>query len=293
MRRIGRIALATVALLFAYLAYVYLTLPDVRPLRTTAPVTTAFIELRADEARERGETPRRDQRWVAYDGMSPGLKRAVIVSEDSRFWEHQGIDVEEIEKSIETNWARGTFVRGASTITQQLAKNLYLSPSKNPFRKLRELFITRRLEAELSKKRILELYLNEIEWGDGIYGAEAAARRYFRMSAMALGPDQSALLAASIINPRLLNPARPTRRLLSRQRLIRARMGGVTLPESSKPAALDPSLESAVLESAAEENPEQSPETPARSESIEPESEAPAEQAPLQDSRPSSDTPPG
>ena len=278
-------------MLFGYLAYMYLSLPDVRPLLTSPPATTAFIELRADQARERGDTARRDQRWVAYDRMSPGLKRAVIVAEDSRFWEHEGIDVEEIEKSIETNWARGTFVRGASTITQQLAKNLYLSPSKNPFRKLRELFITRRLEAELSKKRILELYLNEIEWGDGIYGAEAAARRYFRMSASALGPDQSALLAASIINPRLLNPARPTRRLLSRQRLIRARMGGVTLPESSKPAALDPNLESAVLESAAEENPEQGPEPQGLPERNGLPLQNPAEEAPLPDSRPSSDTP--
>ena len=260
MRRIGRVVPATIALLFVYLAYLYLTLPDVRPLRTSPPVTTAFIELRAVEARHRGEPPRRDQLWVGYDRMSPNLKRAVIVAEDSRFWEHEGIDVEEIEKSIEINWARGTVVRGASTITQQLAKNLYLSPSKNPFRKLRELFITRRLEAELSKKRILELYLNEIEWGDGIYGAEAAARRYFQISASALGPDESALLAAAIINPRLLNPAHPTRRLLSRQRLIHARMGRVRLPESSKPAALDPAQEPAVLESAAEQNPEQGPE---------------------------------
>lgn len=252
-------------MLFAYLAYVYLSLPDVRALRTTPPTTTAFIELRANEAHEKGETPSRDQQWIAYDRISPSLKRAVIVAEDSRFWEHEGIDVEEIEKSIEVNWARGELVRGASTITQQLAKNLYLSPSKNPFRKLRELLITRRLEAELSKKRILELYLNEIEWGDGIYGAEAAAHRYFRTSATALSPEQSALLAAAIINPRLLNPARPTRRLLSRQRLIRLRMGGVTPPESSKPAALDPTpeapaLEAPVLESPADERHERVPE---------------------------------
>lgn len=266
-------------MLFAYLAYVYLSLPDVRALRTTPPTTTAFIELRAREARENGKTPSRDQQWVAYDRISPSLKRAVIVAEDSRFWEHEGIDVEEIEKSIEVNWARGELVRGASTITQQLAKNLYLSPSKNPFRKLRELLITRRLEAELSKKRILELYLNEIEWGDGIYGADAAAHRYFRTSATTLSPEQSALLAAAIINPRLLNPARPTRRLLSRQRLIRLRMGGVRPPESSRPAALDPTpeapaLEAPVLESPADEKDEQAPdsETP----QVLPDNESPA-----------------
>ena len=248
MRIFGRIALGIVGVAFAYLGYLYLSLPDVRSLRTEPPQTTAFMELRAREALRKGQKPKHDHRWVSYDRISPNLKRAVIVAEDSRFWEHQGIDVEEIEKSIEINLARGSFTRGASTITQQLAKNLYLSPSKNPARKLRELFITRRLEAELSKKRILELYLNVIEWGDGIYGAEAAARRYFGTAASALGPDQSALLAAAIINPRVLNPARPTRRLLARQRLIRARMGLVRPPESSKPAALDPTPEVPLLD---------------------------------------------
>jgi monofunctional biosynthetic peptidoglycan transglycosylase len=243
MRLFGRIVVVLVWSVFAYLAYLYLSLPDVRSLRTDPPQTTAFMELRAREAMRKGQKPRYDHRWVSYERISPNLKRAVIVAEDSRFWEHQGIDVEEIEKSIEINWARGSFARGASTITQQLAKNLYLSPSKNPARKLRELLITRRLEAELSKKRILELYLNVIEWGDGIFGAEAAARRYFGTSASALGPDQSALLAAAIINPRVLNPARPSRRLLARQRLIRARMGFVKPPESTKPAALDPTPE--------------------------------------------------
>ena len=114
---------------------------------------------------------------------------------------------------MEVNIERMEFARGASTITQQLAKNLYLSPSKNPIRKLRELLIARRLEAELTKQRILELYLNVIEWGDGIYGAEAAARTYFRKSAAELAPPKSALLAAAIINPRVLNPGHPTPRL--------------------------------------------------------------------------------
>jgi monofunctional biosynthetic peptidoglycan transglycosylase len=122
------------------------------------------------------------------------------------------------------------FTRGASTITQQLAKNLYLSPSKNPLRKLRELIIARRLEAELKKARILELYLNVIEWGDGIYGAEAASRTYFQSAAAQLDPNEAALLAGAIINPRLLNPARPTGRLLRRQQLILRRMGFVSPP---------------------------------------------------------------
>src|SRR5207342_2455329 len=119
------------------------------------------------------------------------------------------------------------------TITQQLAKNLYLSPSKKPLRKLRELLIARRLEAELKKARIFELYLNVIEWGDGVYGVESAARTYFRKSAAELSPPEAALLAAAIVNPRLLNPARPTARLLRRQQLIMRRMGAASPPQES------------------------------------------------------------
>jgi len=221
------------ASVFALFAYVYLTVPDVRGLRTTNPTTTAFMELRAREARAKGQQPRRVYRWVNYRNISPDLKRAVLVAEDSAFWQHDGVDYEQLQESIEADWARGRFLRGGSTITQQLAKNLYLSPSKNPLRKIRELIIARRLEAELKKARILELYLNLIEWGDGVYGAEAAARTYFQTSAGALGPTESALLAAAIINPRLYNPARPNGRLLRRQQLILRRMGVVTPPDES------------------------------------------------------------
>ena len=221
-------ALAGIA--FACVAYLYLTLPDVRVLRETNPPTTAFIELRAREARAKRQEPRRVQRWVKYERISSHLKRAVLVAEDSAFWKHDGIDYEQLKESVEVNLARGEFVRGASTITQQLAKNLYLSPSKNPLRKLRELLIARRMEAELSKRRILEIYLNVIEWGDGIYGAEAAARTYFRKSAADLGPQDSALLAASIRNPRVYSPAQPTARLRGLQQMILRRMGAVTPP---------------------------------------------------------------
>ena len=124
------------------------------------------------------------------------------MAEDSAFWTHEGVDYDQLKESIEANIERMEFARGGSTITQQLAKNLYLSPSKNPIRKLRELLIARQLETELSKQRILELYLNVIEWGDGIYGAEAAARTYFQKSAADLGPQESALLAGAIVNPR-------------------------------------------------------------------------------------------
>jgi monofunctional biosynthetic peptidoglycan transglycosylase len=241
---------------------VYLTLPDVRPLRTTNPSTTAFIELRAREARGRGVAPRRVQRWVRYAQVSNTLKKAVLVAEDSAFWRHEGVDFDELQKSMEVNLERRQFLRGGSTITQQLAKNLYLSPSRNPVRKLREFLIARRLEAELSKTRILELYLNVIEWGDGIYGAEAAARTYFRKPASALGAEEAALLAGAIVNPRLLNPAHPTRRLLARQRLILRRMGAVTPPPPEPVAIIAAPPETPLAVPGEPLAPESRPETP-------------------------------
>ena len=223
---------------FAVLAYVYLTLPDVRVLARTNPTSTAFMELRARQADEEGRKLRHVHRWVPYSRISQNLKRAVLVAEDDAFWDHEGVDIDQIRRSIEINLERGAAVRGASTLTQQLAKNLYLSPSRNPLRKLRELIIARRLEAELSKARIFEIYLNVIEWGDGIWGAEAAARTYFGVPASALNASQAALLAGAIINPRLLNPAKPTQRLLRRQRMLLARMGGVTPPTPPPVVAL-------------------------------------------------------
>jgi len=220
---------------FACVAYTWLTLPDVRVLRKDAPPRTAFMEMRLRDAVDAGKTPRLSQHWVSYARISPMLVRAVLVTEDAAFWEHEGLDFDEIKASMETNLARGQFVRGGSTITQQLAKNLYLSPSRNPYRKLTELFIARRLEAELTKGRILELYLNLIEWGDGIWGAEAAARAYFGVPASAVTPEQAALLAASIINPRVYSPAHPNARLRRRQQMILGRLGTVTPPVTTAP----------------------------------------------------------
>jgi monofunctional glycosyltransferase len=229
MRLFGRIVAAVAAFGFGYIAFLYLSLPDVRPLATKNPESTAFMDLRVREARAEGRHIRYEHRPVPYDQISPHLKRAVLVAEDAGFWGHQGIDLEEIKKSLESGEHFST-MRGASTITQQLAKNLYLSPSRNPVRKLSELFITRRLEHELSKTRIFELYLNNIEWGDGIWGAEAAAQAYFNIPAAAVGPDQAALMAGAIVNPRVLDIAKPNARLRARQRIIRARMGNVTPP---------------------------------------------------------------
>jgi monofunctional biosynthetic peptidoglycan transglycosylase len=233
MRTVARGVAASGAILFALLAYAYLTLPDVRPLRLANPSTTAFMELRAQEARALGRVPRRVQRWVTYQHISPDLKRAVLVAEDDAFWQHEGVDLEQLQESLEADVARGRWFRGGSTITQQLAKNLYLSPSKNPLRKIRELILARRLESTLKKARILELYLNVIEWGDGIYGVEAAAQTYFHVPASALGARESALLAAAIVNPRVLNPAHPGARLFRRQQVILRRMGAVTPPVES------------------------------------------------------------
>ena len=224
-RLIGKTFVLFATLGFLYIAYIYLTLPDVRPLAKENPTTTAFIELRKDEARSAGRakfTIR--QQWVPYRQISPLLKRAVIVTEDAAFFDHDGVDLNEIRASLERNWEEGQFLRGGSTITQQLAKNLYLSPSRNPVRKLTELLIARRLEAALSKQRILEIYLNMIEWGDGIFGCEAASRAYFGKSCASLDYQEAALMAGAIINPREHSPAHPTKRLLRRQEIILRRM---------------------------------------------------------------------
>jgi monofunctional biosynthetic peptidoglycan transglycosylase len=235
-KRIFKYLIALAAIGFAYVAYVYLTLPDVRQLANTNPTTSAFMELRIREAADAGRKLQIRHRWVPYSQISANLRRAVIVTEDAAFYDHDGIDLAELKASLEKNWEEGQFVRGGSTITQQLAKNLYLSPTRNPMRKVKELLIARRLEAALSKRRILEMYLNIIEWGDGIFGCEAAARAYFGGPCASLSVEQAALLAGAIINPREHSPAKPTRRLLRRQQIIIRRMGIKEPPPPAIPA---------------------------------------------------------
>ena len=243
VRRIAK-AIAILALLgFGYVAYAYLTLPDVRPLAKENPRTTAFMEIRKEEARKAGrEKFTIRQQWIPYQRVSPFLRRAVIVTEDAAFFDHDGIDLTEIKASLEKNWEEGQFLRGGSTLTQQLAKNLYLSPSRNPIRKITELLIARRLEAALTTQRIFELYLNEIEWGDGIFGCEVAARTYFGKSCASLDIQEAALMAGAIINPRVHNPAHPTRRLLRRQQIVLRRM------QFKPPAPPAPANESAPID---------------------------------------------
>ena len=199
------------------------------------------MTLRATEARAGGRELKMRQRWLPYARISPTLRKAVISTEDAAFFDHDGIDLDELQASIKVNWMRGNFARGGSTITQQLAKNLYLSPTRNPYRKVVELMIARQLEANLSKARILELYLNLIEWGDGIWGADAAASFYFGRSASDLSVDQAALMAGAIINPRLLSIAHPSGRLLRRQQIILSRINrGVVVPADSDAASPPP-----------------------------------------------------
>jgi monofunctional biosynthetic peptidoglycan transglycosylase len=200
--------------------------------RTVNPGSTALMNQRISEAKSRGEPPKRIQTWVPYERISPNLVRAVLAGEDSRFFDHEGFDWEEMRKALEKDWNEGKFSRGASTISQQLAKNLFLSTSKNPLRKLHEALITWEMEKILGKRRILELYLNVIEWGNGIYGAEAAARNYFNTSASSLSQDQAAFLSAIIPGPiGALNPSTHRRRVERRKNLIARLMRHVVVPK--------------------------------------------------------------
>ena len=185
---------------------------------------------REQEAKTAGRPASFQQSWVPLSRMSKHLIHAVLASEDQKFFGHEGVDWDAMEKALDNDRRARRFARGGSTITQQLAKNLFLTTEKSLVRKLREVVVARWLEEDLGKRRILELYLNVIEWGDGIYGVDAASRAYFGAPASALGPTESALLAAAIINPRVHNPARPTTRLIRRQQLILRRMGAITPP---------------------------------------------------------------
>ena len=199
-------------------------LPRVDSLARTPPRRTSMMRAREDEARRHHQVYHVDQRWVSYDHISPLLRRAVLIAEDDAFFSHDGFDWNEMRQAARTNLQRGRVVRGGSTITQQLAKNLYLSEERSLLRKLKEMILAVRIERALTKRRIFELYLNLIEWGDGIYGAEAAARRHFGVAADELDARQAALLAAVIINPRRYSPEAPGRRIERRMRMILSRM---------------------------------------------------------------------
>jgi monofunctional biosynthetic peptidoglycan transglycosylase len=219
-----RILLIALLLLAVWLVWEVVTFPDVAALAKERPKTTAFMEQRKERLRAAGKDDTLEWRWVPYGSISPYLRRAVLVAEDNSFYEHEGVDVKGMREAFEKDWKRRKLTHGGSTITQQLAKNLYLSPSRNPLRKVREYFIARSLEKHLTKKRILEIYLNSVEMGERVYGAEAAARHYFHKSASALSTSEAALLAGCLPNPRVMNPGKPNKRLRARQRMILSRM---------------------------------------------------------------------
>jgi monofunctional biosynthetic peptidoglycan transglycosylase len=208
------------------LGYWFVTLPDVVSLAKSNPNTTALIETRRAAAVEKGRSFRLQWTWVPLAHISPHLLRAVLVSEDASFYQHHGFDWDGLQEAFNRNWEKGKLQRGGSTLTQQLAKNLYLSPNKNLFRKAHEALLAWELEQALPKKRILELYLNVVEWGHGVYGAEAAARHHFGKSAEDLSPDEAALLAAMLPSPRRYDPLQLTPYLTKRQKEILQLMGG-------------------------------------------------------------------
>jgi monofunctional biosynthetic peptidoglycan transglycosylase len=223
-RRLLRLSLLALLVLAALAAWVAAGLPsrsDVRALATRNPERTRLMEQREEEARTEGRRVRTVQLFVPLAEVSRHLIHAVIASEDQNFFGHAGVDWGAIQDSLAKDVEKRRFARGGSTITQQLAKNLYFGTAKTPVRKLREMIVARWLEDDLTKARILALYLNVIEWGDGVYGCEAAARRWYGKPASALSETEAAALAAMIPNPRRINPSvspgrlgRATRRVL-------------------------------------------------------------------------------
>ncbi len=223
--RVWLIFFACAAIPSAVLLWFWLiTLPDVASLRSVNPTSTALMEARQAQAEATGTRVSRHWVWVPLSRISPHLRRAVIAAEDASFFTHEGFDWEGMKEAALYDLEKGELKRGGSTITQQLAKNLYLSSERSLFRKAREALITRSLEQKLSKQRILELYLNVAEWGTDIYGAEAASRHHFRKSARDLTEDEAAWLAAILPSPRRYDPLRKTTALVRRYERVLHRM---------------------------------------------------------------------
>jgi len=249
------IFLVLVGAVLVWLLYEVITFPHVWNLRTENPTTTSMIEYRLSEAKSEGREPKKFMIWTPIEQISPNLQRAVLAGEDTRFFEHHGFDWDAIQNAWDEAVKEGEkeakeegdydpddwippmpdFKRGASTISQQLAKNLFLSENRSFIRKGHEAIYTYFLERDLTKKRILEIYLNVIEWGDGIYGAEAASRTYFKKSASDLTKDDAAFLSAMIPSPlNIFNPAKNRKRVVRRQKVIMRGMNSIKLDFSDK-----------------------------------------------------------
>ncbi len=198
--------------------------------RTHNPESTAFMTLRLEQLRKKNPQARLKHQWIPYARVSVQLKRAVVAAEDAKFVDHEGFDWEAIEKAMQKNERRGRVVAGASTISQQLAKNLFLSGRRSWLRKAQEAVITSMIESAMSKRRILELYLNVAEWGEGVFGAEAAARHHFGVAAAALGAEQAAWLASILPSPRRYERGRTTPHISDRMATILARMPFAQIP---------------------------------------------------------------
>ena len=212
---------------------VYFIYPDVEKLKKSYPKKTVFMEYREKEWQEQGKKKKIVQQWVPLSRVSPYIIKAVLIAEDDKFWSHEGFDYEAIQKAIEKDIKKRKFAVGGSTISQQLAKNLYLTPSKNPVRKIKEAILTWRIEKNLSKKRIIELYLNVAEWGDGLFGIEVASRSYFGKPSSALTAKEAARLASVLPNPRKYNPTGTSKFVENRSDRIYQIMvrRGVVIPE--------------------------------------------------------------
>ncbi|MCD6061424.1 MAG: mtgA [Moraxellaceae bacterium] len=226
-RFFGRLVLLVLGILLAYhlwlLAHIWWWIDH-------NPAQSAFMETRLEIMQDKDPDAELRHKWVPYEKISPSLKRAVIASEDAKFLQHEGFDWEGIQTAWEKNLKKGKLVAGGSTISQQLAKNLFLSSKRTPWRKAEEAVITVMLENMMSKRRIFEIYLNVIEWGDGVFGAEAAARHYYKTSARNIGPAQAAKMAAMIPNPRFYDKHRNTRGLNRKTAIIQRRMNYVYAP---------------------------------------------------------------
>ncbi|ANQ83850.1 monofunctional biosynthetic peptidoglycan transglycosylase [Azoarcus olearius] len=225
-RWLGRALLAAFALLLLWQVWLF---AQVAWWRTHNPDSTSFMRLRLDALQEKKPDARLRHTWVPYEQISIHLKRAVVAAEDDGFVDHEGFDWEGIQRALEKNERKGRPVSGGSTISQQLAKNLFLSPSRSYFRKAQEAVITVMIEQLWSKRRILEVYLNVVEWGNGIFGAEAAARRYYGLPASRLGPAEAARLAVMLPNPRKYERSFGPR-LAAHADRIRGRMAWAEVP---------------------------------------------------------------
>ncbi len=222
-----RVLMAAFLGLVVFASYEYARLPSAEPLLKQNPKMTALMEQRAEEAREAGQKPRRRQQWVALSSVSRHAIDAVLLSEDASFYLHEGVDTKELENALEDAVRKGKLGRGASTITQQLAKNLWLSTDRSLLRKGKELILAHRLETALPKNRILTLYMNVVEWGNGVYGIEAGAREHFGVAASELTAAQGAILASMLPAPRKRSPASGSRALKKRAHWVIEQMEAV------------------------------------------------------------------